>query len=65
MKKGLKSGVLKRFEPILHFYTKNSPPNSGSMHVMITFWNQKSQNVGTLCSNIPNGDLKNPDKLLY
>ena len=42
-----KRGLLKFFGPILGFYTKNSPQNSWSSHVMITVWNQKSRNVRT------------------
>ena len=37
MKKGSKSGLFTIFGPILGFYTKNSPRNSGSPHFMITY----------------------------
>ena len=37
-------------DPFWGFYTKNSPRNSWSPHLMITLWNQKSRNEGTSCT---------------
>ena len=47
----------------MRFYTKNSPPNSWSLHFMITFRNQKSRNVRTPCIPIPNVNWARPPRI--